>query len=188
VFLFLAAQYASWLTPLAVVFVVPTGVLGAILFVWSNGLVNNVYTNIGLIMLIGLIAKNAILIVEFAKQQRTEGRSIVEAAAQAAQLRLRPILMTSFAFILGVVPLVLSSGAGAASRVSLGTAVLGGMLVGTFLGVFIVPALYVVFQRLIEWRNPLPVVAELTPEVAAGHAEKAPVLTDVTKMPEDDHK
>jgi HAE1 family hydrophobic/amphiphilic exporter-1 len=108
---------------------------------------------------VGLIAKNAILIVEFARQQRTEGKSIMEASVEAARLRLRPILMTSFAFILGVVPLVLSSGAGGASRVSLGTAVFGGMLVGTFLGVFVVPSLYVVFQRLSEWRQPVAAVA-----------------------------
>jgi multidrug efflux pump subunit AcrB len=159
VFLLLAAQYESWLIPLAVVFSVPTGVLGAILFVWKSGEANDVYSSIGLIMLVGLIAKNAILIVEFARQQRSEGQSIMEAATEAARLRLRPILMTSFAFILGVVPLVLSSGAGAASRVSLGTAVFGGMLVGTFLGVFVVPSLYVVFQRLSEWRQPVPAVA-----------------------------
>jgi multidrug efflux pump subunit AcrB len=156
VFLLLAAQYESWSIPLAVVLSVPTGVLGAMLFVWHSGEANDVYSSIGLVMLVGLIAKNAILIVEFARQQRTEGKSILEAAIEAAHLRLRPILMTSFAFILGVVPLVLSSGAGAASRVSLGTAVFGGMLIGTFLGVFVVPAFYVVFQRLSEWRQPVP--------------------------------
>jgi multidrug efflux pump subunit AcrB len=156
VFLLLAAQYESWLVPLAVVLSVPTGVLGAMLFVWNSGEANDVYSSIGLVMLVGLIAKNAILIVEFARQQRTEGKSVMEAAVEAARLRLRPILMTSFAFILGVVPLVLSSGAGAASRVSLGTAVFGGMLVGTFLGVFVVPSFYTVFQRLSEWRQPVP--------------------------------
>jgi hydrophobe/amphiphile efflux-1 (HAE1) family protein len=155
VFLLLAAQYESWLVPLAVVFGVPTGVLGALLFVWNSGSANDVYSSIGLVMLVGLIAKNAILIVEFARQQRSEGKSIMEASIEAAHLRLRPILMTSFAFILGVVPLVLSSGAGAASRVSLGTAVFGGMLVGTFLGIFVVPSLYVVFQRISEWWQPL---------------------------------
>jgi HAE1 family hydrophobic/amphiphilic exporter-1/multidrug efflux pump len=155
VFLLLAAQYESWLVPLAVVFGVPTGVLGALLFVWNSGSSNDVYSSIGLVMLVGLIAKNAILIVEFARQQRSEGKSIMEASIEAAHLRLRPILMTSFAFILGVVPLVLSSGAGAASRVSLGTAVFGGMLVGTFLGIFVVPSLYVVFQRISEWWQPL---------------------------------
>jgi multidrug efflux pump len=159
VFLFLAAQYESWLMPLAIVFSVPTGVLGAMFFVWGRGEANDVYSSIGLVMLVGLIAKNAILIVEFARQQHSEGRSIMEASIEAAHLRLRPILMTSFAFILGVVPLVLSSGAGAASRVSLGNAVFGGMLIGTFLGVFVVPSLYVVFQRLSEWRQPVAAVA-----------------------------
>ena len=169
VFLFLAAQYESWLMPLAIVLSVPTGVLGALLFVWGRGEANDVYSSIGLVMLVGLIAKNAILIVEFARQQRTEGKSIVEASIEAAHLRLRPILMTSFAFILGVVPLVLSSGAGAASRVSLGTAVFGGMLVGTFLAVFVVPSLYVVFQRLSEWRRPVAAVAGVG-EPAVVHA------------------
>ena len=159
VFLLLAAQYESWSVPLAIVFSVPTGVLGAMLFVWGGGDANDVYSSIGLVLLVGLIAKNAILIVEFARQQRSAGKSIMEASVEAAHLRLRPILMTSFAFILGVVPLVLSSGAGAASRVSLGTAVFGGMLIGTFLGVFVVPSLYVVFQRLSEWRQPAAAVA-----------------------------
>jgi hypothetical protein len=125
-------------------------------------------------MLVGLIAKNAILIVEFARQQRTEGKSIVEASIEAAHLRLRPILMTSFAFILGVVPLVLSSGAGAASRVSLGTAVFGGMLVGTFLAVFVVPSLYVVFQRLSEWRQPVAAEAGRRPSCTRRTAPTMP--------------
>jgi HAE1 family hydrophobic/amphiphilic exporter-1/multidrug efflux pump len=156
VFLFLAAQYESWLTPMGVVLGVPLGVFGAMLFLWHSGAANDVYSSIGLILLVGLIAKNAILIVEFARQQRSEGKSIREAAIEAARLRLRPILMTSFAFILGVLPLALSTGAGAASRVSLGTAVFGGMLVGTVLGVLVVPSFYVVFQRLSEWRQPVP--------------------------------
>jgi multidrug efflux pump len=141
-----------------VIFGVPAGVLGAILFVWGRDITNDVYTNIGLIMLIGLIAQNAILIVEFARQQRSEGKSIFDASVEAAQRRLCPSLMTSFAFILGVVPLALSTGAGAASRVSLGTAVIGGMLVGTVISIFVVPAFYYVFQRLVEWRRPAAVV------------------------------
>jgi hydrophobe/amphiphile efflux-1 (HAE1) family protein len=159
VFLLLAAQYESWLLPMAVVFGVPLGVFGAMVFIWQGGAANDVYSSIGLILLVGLIAKNAILIVEFAAQQRREGKSIREAAHEAAHLRLRPILMTAFAFILGVVPLVLSSGAGAASRVSLGTAVFGGMLIGTILGVLVVPAFYVVFQGISEWLSPVPAVA-----------------------------
>jgi multidrug efflux pump subunit AcrB len=179
VFLFLAAQYESWLMPLAIVLSVPTGVFGAMLFVWGRGEGSDVYSSIGLVMLVGLIAKNAILIVEFARQQRSEGRSILEASTEAARLRLRPILMTSLAFILGVVPLVLSSGAGAASRVSLGSAVFGGMVVGTFLGVFVVPSLYVLFQRISEWWHPLTAV-EGVGELAvahAGHGSAAVVAT-----------
>jgi hydrophobe/amphiphile efflux-1 (HAE1) family protein len=183
VFLLLAAQYESWSMPLAVVLSVPTGVLGALLFVWRGGEANDVYSSIGLVLLVGLIAKNAILIVEFARQQRSEGKSIMDASIEAAHLRLRPILMTSFAFILGVVPLVLSSGAGAASRVSLGTAVFGGMLVGTLLGVFVVPSLYVVFQRLSEWRTPVvPVAGMGEPAVvhaADGSALPAPEHTEI---------
>jgi HAE1 family hydrophobic/amphiphilic exporter-1/multidrug efflux pump len=114
------------------------------------GLTNNVYTQIGLVLLIGLAAKNAILIVEFARLRRAEGLSIADAALEAAKLRLRPILMTSFAFILGVVPLVLASGAGAGSRVSLGTSVFAGMLAATIIGIFLVPVLYAVIERLAE--------------------------------------
>jgi multidrug efflux pump subunit AcrB len=114
----------------------------------------DIYTQIGIVTLIGLAAKNAILIVEFAKLRREEGRLIVDAAIEAARLRLRPILMTSFAFILGVLPLVIASGAGAASRRALGTAVFGGMLAATLLAVFIVPVLYFVIQTLSERRQP----------------------------------
>src|SRR5262249_12078381 len=156
VFLFLAAQYESWFMPLGVILGVPLGVFGAMLFIWHGGAANDVYSSIGLVLLVGLIAKNAILIVEFAVQQRREGKSIREAAMEAAHLRLRPILMTAFAFILGVVPLVLSSGAGAASRVSLGTAVFGGMLIGSILGVLVGPSFYVVFQGISEWWSPVP--------------------------------
>jgi len=159
VFLLLAAQYESWSMPMGVVLSVPMGVFGAMLFIWHSGTANDVYSSIGLILLVGLIAKNAILIVEFAAQQRREGKSIRKAAIEAAHLRLRPVLMTAFSFILGVLPLVLSSGAGAASRVSLGTAVFGGMLIGTILGVLVVPSFYVVFQRISEWWQPVPAVA-----------------------------
>jgi hydrophobe/amphiphile efflux-1 (HAE1) family protein len=150
VFLVLAAQYESWSVPFAVLLSIPVGVFGAMLGLLLAGLTNNVYTQIGLVLLIGLAAKNAILIVEFARVRRAEGLAIAEAALEAAKLRLRPILMTSFAFILGVVPLVLASGAGAGSRVSLGTSVFAGMLAATVIGVFIVPVLYAVIQRLAE--------------------------------------
>jgi len=149
VFLFLAAQYESWSVPFSVLFGIPLGVFGAFLAIWLIGLVNNVYVQIGLIMLIGLAAKNAILIVEFAKERYEKmGMPLSEASVEGARLRFRPILMTSFAFILGVVPLVLASGAGAASRVSLGAAVFGGMTAATALGVFFIPLLYVLVQGL----------------------------------------
>jgi multidrug efflux pump len=150
VFLFLAALYESWSIPLAVVLTVPLGLFGALLAVYSRALSYDVYTQIGIVTLIGLAAKNAILIVEFAKLRREEGMSIYEAAMEAARLRLRPILMTSFAFILGVVPLVWATGAGAASRRALGTTVFGGMLAATMLAIFIVPVLYVIVQRWAE--------------------------------------
>lgn len=150
VFLFLAALYESWSIPIAVLLGVPFGVLGALLAVLLRGLDFNVYGQIGVVTLVGLSAKNAILIVEFAKIYREEGMEIVDAAVKAATLRLRPILMTSFAFILGVVPLFIASGAGAASKQSVGTVVLGGMLVATIMAVILVPALYVIVQSLTE--------------------------------------
>ena len=150
VYLFMAAQYESWMIPLAVLMGVPMAILGALLFTGMRSLDNNIYTQIGLVLLIGLSAKTAILIVEFAKQQREEGTEYVEAAVTAAQLRFRPILMTAISFILGVVPLVVASGAGAASRISLGTAVLGGMLIATASGVFMIPVFYVIIQGRVE--------------------------------------
>jgi hydrophobe/amphiphile efflux-1 (HAE1) family protein len=150
VFLCLAALYESWSIPLAVLLAVPLGLFGALLAVWARDFPYDMYTQIGIVTLIGLAAKNAILIVEFARMSHEEGKSIVDAALEAARLRLRPILMTSFAFILGVVPLALAIGAGAASRRSLGTAVFGGMNAATLLAVFIVPVLYVVIQRAVE--------------------------------------
>jgi HAE1 family hydrophobic/amphiphilic exporter-1 len=151
VFLFLAAQYESWSIPFAVLFSVPAAVFGAILATWLRAFDNNVYTQIGLVLLIGLSSKSAILIVEFAKQLRAEGKSIIEAASRAARLRFRAILMTAFSFILGVVPLVIATGAGANSRQALGTVVFGGMVAGTVIGVFLIPVLYVVVQRFSEW-------------------------------------
>jgi hydrophobe/amphiphile efflux-1 (HAE1) family protein len=150
VFLFLAAQYESWSMPFIVLLAVPLALLGALTAQWLRGLPNDVYCQIGLVMLIGLASKNAILIVEFAKRRREEGLSIQEAAMEAARIRLRPILMTAFAFILGVVPLVFASGAGANSRHSLGTAVFGGMLFSTLLSLVVVPVVYVLIERLRE--------------------------------------
>src|SRR5207249_3444827 len=153
VFLVLAAQYESWLLPASVILVVPLGVLGASAAIASRGLANNVYVQIGVVLIIALASKNAILIVEFARELRLSRRSIREAALEAARLRFRPILMTSFAFILGVAPLVWATGAGAASRQSVGTAVFGGMLASTVLAVFFVPVFFVAIQWLSELRG-----------------------------------
>ena len=148
-FLCLAALYESWSIPFAVLLSVPTAVLGAALFQYTRGLQNNVYMQIGLVMLIGLAAKNAILIVEFAKIGVDQGKNVVDAAIEGAKLRLRPILMTSFAFILGCVPLAMATGAGAGARNAMGTAVVGGMIFATMLGIFIIPVLFVTVEKLI---------------------------------------
>jgi hydrophobe/amphiphile efflux-1 (HAE1) family protein len=153
VFLFLAALYESWSVPLAVLFALPLGVFGALAAAWVRSYPYDIYTQIGIVTLIGLAAKNAILIVEFARERYAGGMSAREAALDAARLRLRPILMTSFAFILGVLPLVLAHGASSASRRSLGTAVFGGMLSATLLAIFIVPVLFVVVQRVVKGRR-----------------------------------
>jgi HAE1 family hydrophobic/amphiphilic exporter-1 len=150
VYLFLAAQYESWTLPFGVIFSVPIAILGASVLTLARGLDNNVYTQIGFVLLIGLSAKNAILIVEFANQLRESGKTPFEAAMEAARLRFRPILMTAFSFILGVMPLLFASGAGAASRVALGTAVFGGMAFATVFGIFVIPWLYFVVQSLTE--------------------------------------
>ncbi|HUQ93247.1 MAG TPA: multidrug efflux RND transporter permease subunit [Bryobacteraceae bacterium] len=160
VFLFLAAQYESWAIPFAVVLAVPLGLFGALLGVLIRSYAYDIYTQIGIVTLIGLASKNAILIVEFARQRREDGHPIVESAMSAAGLRLRPILMTSFAFILGVAPLLVATGAGAASRRALGTAVFSGMLAATILAIFFVPVLYVLMQRLAERWRPAAVVPQ----------------------------
>ncbi len=148
VFLTLAAQYESWSLPLCIILIVPMCLLAAITGVWLTGLDNNIFTQIGLVVLIGLAAKNAILIVEFAKERESSGLSRAEAAVEGARMRLRPILMTSFAFILGVVPLVLAKGAGAEMRYALGVAVFSGMLGVTLFGIFFTPVFYVVIRWL----------------------------------------
>jgi multidrug efflux pump len=147
VFLALAALYESWSIPFAVILVVPLGVLGALLAVTLRGLPDDVFFKVGLIAIIGLSSKNAILIIEFAKTLNEEGMGLVEATLEACRLRFRPILMTSLAFILGVLPLAISSGAGAQSRHAIGTGVMGGMIAATFLAIFLVPVFFVVVRR-----------------------------------------
>jgi HAE1 family hydrophobic/amphiphilic exporter-1 len=162
VFLLLAALYESWALPWSVLLGTPLVLLGAFIGIALRGLDNNVFVQIGLVMLIGLAAKNAILIVEFARMKQDEGLDWVEAALLSAKLRFRPILMTAFAFILGVVPLMLASGSGASSRQVMGTAVFSGMVFATVAGVFVIPALYVLVQRLTP-RSPLPTPPPSTP-------------------------
>jgi multidrug efflux pump subunit AcrB len=156
VFLVLAAQYESWAIPFAVLFGVPFGALGALLGIWLRGLPSDIYFQVGLITVVGLAAKNAILIVEFANEIRHRGVNLREAAIEAARERFRPILMTSFAFILGVAPLVVAHGAGAGSRHSLGTGVFAGMLFATTIGVFFIPLFFRLIAGLADRRRPHP--------------------------------
>jgi multidrug efflux pump len=155
VFLLLAALYESWTVPIAVLLIVPVGVFGAVLFTMFRGLPADVYFNVGLIAIIGLSAKNAILIVEFALEEEARGKSPLDATMSAVKLRLRPILMTSLAFILGMMPLVLSSGAGAASRIAVGTGVMGGMIAATMIGVFVIPLSYLSVRRWLDRGRPV---------------------------------
>jgi HAE1 family hydrophobic/amphiphilic exporter-1 len=159
VFLILAAQYESWSLPLSVMLGTPIAVFGAIGGLWiarlfSESYVNNVFAQIGLVMLIGMSAKNAILIVEFASQEMQAGKSAVQAAMDAAKSRFRPILMTAFSFILGVVPLLIASGAGAEARKVMGMTVFSGMLAATVIGVLVVPAMFVFVEKYISKREP----------------------------------
>jgi multidrug efflux pump len=147
VFLCLAALYESWSIPVAVLLVIPLGLVGAVLAVTLRGLQNDVYLQVGLITTMGLTAKNAILMNEFAEQAEKQGKRVIDAAIEAARIRLRPILMTSFAFIFGVFPLAISTGAGANSRIAIGTAVIGGMLTATMLAVFYIPFFFVLVRR-----------------------------------------
>jgi HAE1 family hydrophobic/amphiphilic exporter-1 len=169
VYLTLSAQYESFVLPFIILLAVPMAVLGALLFISARGFVDDVYVQIGLVMLIGLSAKNSILIVEFAEQLIGQGRTIINAAIEAAELRLRPILMTSFAFILGVLPLYFASGAGKIGRHSVGTAIVGGMLFSTVLNLFFIPVLYVIVKtvltRLTRRREPAVRITE-EPEIS----------------------
>ena len=153
VYLVLAAQYESFILPLAVVLSLPAGIFGSFFLLKVFGLANDIYAQVGLVMLVGLLGKNAVLIVEYAVQKHQEGLSIVEAAIEGAKARFRPILMTSFAFIAGLIPLVIATGAGAIGNRTIGTSSLGGMLFGTIFGVIIIPGLYLIFGKLIEGRK-----------------------------------
>ena len=153
VYLTLAAQYESYVLPFIVLLGVPVALLGALGAMALRGLTNDVYCQIGLVMLIGLASKNAILIVEFAEQLQDEGLDTLDAAVEAARIRLRPILMTSLAFILGVVPLTLAQGAGATGRISVGTTVFGGMIAATTLNLIFIPILYVVVRGIVPRRH-----------------------------------
>ena len=154
VFLCLAALYESWSVPLAVVLVIPLGVVGAILAATARGLNNDVYLQVGLLTTMGLAAKNAILIVEFAEAAYKNGKDPVEAAIEAAKLRLRPILMTSIAFVAGVLPLAISTGAGSGSQNAIGTSVIGGMISATVLAIFFVPLFFILVTRLFKPKTP----------------------------------
>ena len=171
VYLILAAQYESWSMPFMVLLAVPLALFGALLALWLRGMQIDVYSQIGFVMLIGLAAKNAILIIEFARRRREEGLEIVEAAMEAARLRLRPILMTAFAFILGVVPLMIATGAGAASRQSIGTTVFGGMLAATILTLVFVPVFYAVIEQIRERGSHANLSSKHEPDLATGPAE-----------------
>jgi HAE1 family hydrophobic/amphiphilic exporter-1 len=150
VYLVLAAQYESFVLPLVVILSLPVGVLGSFLMLKAMGLANDVYAQIGIIMLIGLLGKNAVLIVEFAVQKQRAGATVLEAAIEGAKARFRPILMTSFAFIAGLIPLVVATGAGAIGNRTIGSSAMGGMLVGTLIGVLVIPGLYYVFATMIQ--------------------------------------
>jgi HAE1 family hydrophobic/amphiphilic exporter-1 len=177
VYMVLAAQYESFLLPLAVIFSLPAGIFGAFLFIKMLGLANNIYAQVGLVMLVGLLGKNAVLIVEFAVQEHEHGMSVRDAAIAGAKARFRPILMTSFAFIAGLIPLVIATGAGAIGNRTIGTAALGGMLFGTVFGVVIVPGLYFIFgtmaagSKLIDDENEYPVSEGFEPRVLVEEVE-----------------
>lgn len=150
VYLLLAAQYESFVLPLPVILLLPAGIFGAFLLLKLLGLENNIYAQVAMVMLIGLLGKNAVLIVEFAVQRHRAGESVIKAAIQGSSVRFRPILMTSFAFIAGLIPLVFASGPGATGNKTIGSAAAGGMLIGTVFGVLIIPGLYYVFARISE--------------------------------------
>jgi HAE1 family hydrophobic/amphiphilic exporter-1 len=171
IYFFLVGQYESWMIPIAIMLSVPVALLGALLFLYFMGIENNIYTQIGFVILFGITCKTEILIVEFAKNMREKGHGIVESAIEARKIRFRAVVMTGMAFILGVFPLVIAIGAGAASRRSLGTAIFGGMIVGEIVGTIMTPMFYVAIQWLREkvggWRPPVQ------PQTAAIEATEA---------------
>jgi multidrug efflux pump len=154
VFLLLAALYESWSIPLAVIMVIPLGVIGALLATFARGLSNDIYFQVGLLTTMGLAAKNAILIVEFAKDLYEKGMGLIEATLEAVRLRLRPIIMTSLAFVFGVLPLAISNGAGSGAQHAIGTGVIGGMISATLLAIFFVPLFFVVVERIFKPKHP----------------------------------
>jgi len=174
VYLVLCAQYESWSIPFGVILSVPLALLGTVIAVTVRNMDINTYSQIGIVLLVALASKNAILIIEFAKEARESGKGIMEAAVEAATLRFRPILMTSFAFIFGVYPLVVAKGAAAASRQALGTAVFGGMIAATFLTVIFVPTYFVIIQRMSEWMGRGKKKPDIRMETPPESAEKEP--------------
>ena len=153
VYLVLAAQYESFILPIAVILSLPAGIFGAFLLIKTMGLANDIYAQVGLVMLVGLLGKNAVLIVEYAVQKQEQGATVLEAAIEGAKARFRPILMTSFAFIAGLIPLLLAHGPGAIGNRTIGSASLGGMLFGTVFGVVVIPGLYYIFGKIAEGRK-----------------------------------
>lgn len=167
VYLVLAAQYESFVLPLSVILSLPAGIFGTFLLLKVMGLANDIYAQVGLVMLVGLLGKNAVLIVEFAMQKHAEGMSVYKAAIEGAKVRFRPILMTSFAFIAGMIPMILAHGPGAIGNRTIGAAAAGGMLIGTIFGVIVVPGLYFIFgsiankRKLIKYETELPLLEEI---------------------------
>lgn len=184
VYFLLSAQYESYILPFAVLLSLPVGLAGAFIFATLFGITNSIYLQISLIMLIGLLAKNAILIVEFSLGKRRQGEPLVQAAIDGAKARFRPILMTSFAFILGLVPLMMASGAGAVSNRSIGTVAVGGMLIGTVVGVFVIPVLFILFQSLQERISGPPAESKTEPAPADADAETPePAAQELAAVP-----
>jgi HAE1 family hydrophobic/amphiphilic exporter-1 len=180
VYLVLVGQYESFILPLAVIVSLPVGIYGSFQLLDVMGLANDVYAQIGLVMLVGLLGKNAILIVEFAVQRRREGLSLVDAAIEGGKLRFRPILMTSFAFIAGLLPLVVATGPGAIGNRTIGTTAVGGMLVGTVLGVLVIPGLYYIFGKISDGRYLLrdQVDKPLTEKISGHHSPGSMIAAD----------